>query len=489
MTSRATRSTRPGVRRACRAALVLGCVLAASTASAFSQTRCESAGFKAEAARIGAVVDPIVTAEMRASGMPGAAFVFVHGDCVVYAKGYGRPDAARETAVDVQRTVWPIASITKLVTATAAMQLVGAGKLHLDRDVYRGLERLQAPRDGYAPITLRHLLSHTAGLDELPGRQFDGRTRPDMAAFLRTRLVRYRPPGLRTAYSSYAIALTGVLLEDASGRSYADYVRSRIFEPAGMTGSRIMTIVGDERGVARPYRLTGGRAEAIPYEWYVTTPSSSAVATAADMARFIRLHLRDGRIDGRRLLPAGLAREMRRQQATIHPALPGWGLGLQLDRVNGVDIAEHGGDIGGFSSLLTLMPTKDAGFFIVNHGEGTDLRYKVKAALLDALYPGRPTEAPKPDPSMTEALRRAYAGRYRSSFSCQTCGVEAGEVFEVAVKSDGTLSVWGRRWVRLKPDLFVSDDGRRLLGFARDANGRVETMSGGSWRVANRLQQ
>lgn len=431
---------------------------------------------------IGAIVDPIVAKAMKEDGIPGAAFVFVRGDCVVYAKAYGVSDLARGEAVSVDKTVWPIASITKLMTATAAMQLVGEGKLALDADVNRALKRLAVP--GTPPVTLRHLLSHSAGLDELPGRQFDGHSLPDLAAFLKTRLVRYRPPGLRTAYSSYAIALTGLMVEEASGESYADYVRHHIFLPAGMTGARVMRIRGDEKGVATPYRLDDGRALPMPYEWYVTEPTSSVAATASDMARFIRLQLGDGLIAGRRIVPAALAREMRKQQATIHPALPGWGLGFQLDRVNGVAIAEHGGDIGGFSALLSLMPERHAGFFIVNHGESNDLRFKVKAALLDALYPAKAAAVPKarPDPVL-----RAYAGRYLSSIACQTCKHDESDVFTVAANEDGTLSVWGHRWTKLGRDLFVSEDGRRLLGFARDAKGKIDTMSGGSWRVANRL--
>jgi CubicO group peptidase (beta-lactamase class C family) len=92
---------------------------------------------------------------------------------VVHAQGYGMADLEQRVPVDVERTVWPIASVTKLFTGVAAMQLVGSGDIALDQDINRSLRQVTVPPQGYPPITLAHLLAHTGGLDELPGRQFD----------------------------------------------------------------------------------------------------------------------------------------------------------------------------------------------------------------------------------------------------------------------------------------------------------------------------
>ena len=435
-------------------------------------------------ARIATIVDPIVEADLAESGIPGAAYVFVRNGRIVHLRGYGMSDL--EAAIPAgPRTVWPIASITKVFTALAALQLVNQGRLGLDRDVNLSLRRLQVPSQGYSALTLRHLLSHTGGLDELPGRRFDGQAPPDLAGFLRSRLIRYREPGRRTAYSSYGIALAGILVEDASGEPYAEYLRHRIFAPAGMASARVMAVRGDERGVAMPYAIEDGRAERIGHEYYVSTPASSIVASAEDMGRFMiaLLAAQRGRHD---LLPGPMLREMLRQQSTVHPALPGWGLGLQLDRVNGVRIAEHGGDIGGFSALMVLMPDFDEGFFIVHHGEGGDLRFRVKDALLDSLHPSLPMAVPAPDPSAVPRLAE-YAGRYASSMSCRTCADAPDTVFEVAANADGSLQLWGQKWIPFGRDLFVKADGRRLLGFSRDPDGRIDAVTGGSWRVADRL--
>ena len=174
---------------------------------------------------------------------------------------------------------------------------------------------------------------------------------------------------------------------------------------------------GDEAGVATPYEIEDGRAEPMPFEWYVSTPASSIVATAEDMGRLLLVHLAAGRAGERRILSEKLTHAMHEQQATVHAGVPGWSLGLQMDRVNGRTIAEHGGDIGGFSALFVLIPEEDAGFFIVNHGEGSDLRFKVKDALLDRLYPAKqpPVVPTGRGPRMRSAWRSTRAITCRAS--------------------------------------------------------------------------
>lgn len=432
-----------------------------------------------ERARIAAIVDPVIEADLAASGIPGAAFVYVRGGRIVYARGYGLANVASRTPVDPERTIWPIASITKVFTAIAAMQLVERGRLGLDRDVNRSLRQLRVPDQGYGRLTLRHLLTHTDALDELPGRRFDGAAPRDLQAFLASHLRRYRAPGLRTAYGTYGIALAGVMIGDSWPAGYADYLRVHVFRPAGMATARIMAVRADAGGVATPYAVEDNRATPIEHEYYVTTPTSSAVASAADMGRLIVALL------GSDLLTPRCRRAMFADQASIHPALPGWGLGFQLDRVNGERIAEHGGDIAGFAALLTLLPERGEGFFIVHHGEGGDLRFRVRQALLDALHPVAPPRVAAPNPADVRRLAE-YAGRYRSSMTCRACPGPQ-EVFEVSVNPNGSLGLWGQTWRPHGRDLFIREDGRRLIGFSRDRAGRIDAVSGGAWRVADRL--
>jgi CubicO group peptidase (beta-lactamase class C family) len=473
----------------CAAFAAASAIACAPAPSETPSVNADDAEVSALAAKVAAIVDPIIEVDLADNGTPGAAFVYVADGAIIYSKGYGVSDFEKKTPVDPARTLWPAASITKAVTAMAVLQLVAEGKVSLDENVNTYLKRIKVPSQGYGPLTLRHLLSHTGGLDELPGRQFDGSERQDMAAFMRDRIVRYRAPGVRTAYSTYGIMLAAVVLEDVTGERYADYVRDHIFRPAGMTSARIMETRGDEAGVATPYEIEDGRARAISYEWYVSTPTSSMVATVEDMGRLLLIHLADGRMNDVEILAPEMMALMHAQQATVHPALPGWSLGMQMDAVNGRRIAEHGGDIGGFSALFAVLPEEDAGFFIVGHGEGNDLRFRVKQALMDGLFPSMETPfIPAPRAENAEALKE-YAGRYISSIECRSCPGAGDDAFIVEANADGTLSLWGQTWIPRGDDLFIRDDGKRLLGFARAPDGKIASVSGGSWRVADRLPE
>ena len=139
--------------------------------------------------------------------------------------------------------------------------------------------------------------------------------------------MRYRAPGRLTSYSSYGILLAGILIEDVTGQSYSNYVRENILEPGGLHDSRIMSVKGGEEGVATPYLVEDGRARPVPYEWYISAPASSMVATARDMGRFASIFLGDGTRNGS-ILSQRLKAAMFSQQATVHPDVPRMGTGV-----------------------------------------------------------------------------------------------------------------------------------------------------------------
>lgn len=424
-------------------------------------------------------IDSSIELELEKTGTPGAALVVVRDGRIVHARGYGFADLESRRAADAE-TVWPIASITKVLTAIAVMQLVEADRVSLEQPVARYIKQLRVPDEHDTPIIVADLLRHTSGLDELPGRRVARAAdiRP-LSEFLSDHLVQYRPPGTFTSYSSYGMSLAGLLVEEHTALGYAEYVSARIFRPLGMDDSRIMMKAGDERGVAAPYEIDGGSARRIDYEWYSTPPVASAVSSAMDMGRLL-IGLTQSTI----LSPATL-HSMMTTQASLHPGVPGWGYGFQIDSVNGQVVAEHGGDIGGFAGLLAVIPAERLGFFVVHHGEGSSLRFTVREMLLDQLLPGT---AASPTPLRGIDLT-PYAGSYRASFSCHTCadGPPVPE-FDVTIEN-GALELWGERWVPVGEDLFARADGRARLAFLRDDDGCVIALTGGSWRVGELIKR
>jgi CubicO group peptidase (beta-lactamase class C family) len=434
-------------------------------------------------------VDAAMASGMEEEHIPGAAFVLVRDGAVVLAKGYGKADVESGRPFNADRTIFPIASVSKVFTATAVMQLVEQGRVELEADVNRYLDFAKVPSTYPQPVTIAHLLSHTAGFDELPGRRVRSESElMPLGRFLADRLVRVHPPGKVTSYSSYGMSLAGLMVEDVSGTGFESYLRRHIWDPLGMKRTSI-AVPDATSTLATAYEREDGELAAVPYEIYQTPPAASILSTVEDMGRYMIALWQGGRYGENGILREQRTDLMLRRRATMHPLLPGWTLGFQESDLNGLRIVEHGGDIGGFSSLLTLMPEQGVGFFIVHHLESNNLRFKLRQAILDRYFPdSRALKVPVPDPKSAAGLRR-FAGKYRGNIFCHSCpdGGPNVQEFEVEANDDGTISIWGSRWVEVSPLYFVSADGRSRIGFAEDKSGRITALSAGSWKVLERI--
>jgi CubicO group peptidase (beta-lactamase class C family) len=463
-------------------------LLLAALATPALAAQADAPGIDAKA--LAEVVDPVFASGMKEEQIPGAAFVFVKDGKVVLAKGFGFADVTAKRAVRPDETIFPYASISKVFTATAVMQLVDRGRIELNAPVDKYLKSVRVPATYPQPITVADLLAHTSGLDELPGRRV--RTAAEVMPlnrFLADKLVRVHPPGAVTHYSSYGLALAGLMVEEVSGVPFEEYLRREIWVPLGMNRTSITVPPAWSASVATAYELEDSQLVPVPHEIYQTPPTSSIVGTTEDMARFMIAHLEKGGRGRARILSPRTTELMHRQHATMHPQIPGWALGFQADDTNGRRIVEHGGDIGGFSALMTLLPDERAGMFVVHHLEGRDLRFAVRQAVLDRFFPAEhPVQAPSAMSGAKQPLTR-FAGKYRASTFCHSCPAGGPNVqdFEIVANEDGTLTLWGSHWVQVGPLYFVRADGRRRLGFAEDSSGRIVGASGGSWRVIDKI--
>jgi CubicO group peptidase (beta-lactamase class C family) len=454
-------------------------------------TMAQDASSKITSDGLARLLEPVFTNGMKKENIPGAVFVLVKDGQIVMAKGYGVADVAAKRGINPDKTIFPIASITKVFTATALMQLVDRGRLDLHANVNRYLTSLQVPDTYPQAITAAHLLTHTSGLDELPGRRVKAASEVvPLHEFLASRLVRVHPPGEMTSYSSYGIALAGLLVTEVSGEPFESYLSAHIWKPLGMTRTWITVPPSEQANLATAYEIDGGKPVSVPYEIYQTPPTASVVSTASDMAKFMIAHLQKGRFKEARILSEGAAETMQQQHATMHPRMPGWAYGWQLTNTNGRRIIAHGGDIGGFSAQMALLPDEGVGFLVVHHLEGTNLRFTVERAILDHYFPDRRSlEVPKPPKKTSDNLGR-FAGKYRANNFCHSCpgGGPNVQDFEVKTNDDGTISVWDQKWFPLEPLYFVSEDGRRHIGFKEDKDGQVLALTAGAWKVLERIR-
>ena len=436
---------------------------------------------------LAAYVDSFIADRMARERIPGAAFVFVQNGRVLLSRGYGLANIAQHQRVDPDSTIWRIGSISKVFTATAVMQLVDRGKVDLDAPVETYLRRVTVPKTYPDPVTVRELLDHTGGFDEIrPGTQAAVREAVlPLDQFLNGRLVRVRPPGRTIAYSTYGITLLGDLVEEVSGQTFETYLRRNIWEPLRMRRSSIDVPAALQHDIALGYELRGDSLVAQPWEWYHTTPASSVNATAADMGRFLLAHLAPAGGGGRRVLSDRALQEMHRPQIRMDAAVPGYALGFNEDFIGDLRVLEHGGNMAGFSALMVVVPTENLGFFVVHQFENSTLRNDLKWLLLERFFPAArhrwPVPAPLPDTAAVRAGR--FAGSYiplSSCFSCQP--VRAGSVMTVKANADGTLELAGGRWILVDSLRFVNATGSGYIVFRADSAGAIrQVFAGGFW--------
>jgi D-alanyl-D-alanine carboxypeptidase len=369
-----------------------------------------------------------IESQVAYGGLPGLSIGVVHDQTLLWARGFGHASLERREPVTPD-TLFRIASITKLFTSTAILQLRDAGRLRLDDPLtaYLPWFAIQQTHPDAPAITIRHLLTHTAGLPREAGSPYwtDGNfPTPDE--------VRARLPGQQTAlptetewkYSNLGLALAGQIVAAASGRPYPDYIAAQILDPLGMRRTWVVTPPPDVPGLATGYlrRLpSGGRTPAAFTDTRGIMSAANMTTCVTDLARFAMLQFRDGTAGGAQILRGSTVREMQR----VHWLEPdwgaGWGLGFRVTRERGKTYVGHGGRLRGYRSLIHLCPADRVGVIVlINAEEANPVPFVDKAlqwvapAIVKATVPAAGTAgAPGAGASAPPGWQR-YAGKYRS---------------------------------------------------------------------------
>ena len=429
-------------------------------------------------------LDSAIVAAMREHGVPGAAVSVVQDGRVTYMAGYGCANVGRSIAVDPRRTVFHVASVSKPFVALAAVQLATRGVVDLRTDVNRYLRGMQVAPGWDRPITLHDLLTHTAGLEEsIVG--YAARTPADvrpLGEFLAVKLPRRGwAPGDVTAYSNYGYALAGYVVESAAQLPFADYARTEIFAPLGMSRSSFAQPPPPEleRDAAIAYRCSKAGCDPIEPDFRSAYPPGGLVTTANDMTRFMLAEL-GAPVDGKRVLSDSVLQLMHTRQFSHDPALPGLTYGFAEDDVAGQRALSHAGGASGFMSFVVLVPTRTLGMFVVTNGGSSRFGAAALAAidsLMDPSRPGRPaasrltTTATVTDPVGAYRLTR-YAHRGIENLPALFNGqlhVERGAGDTILVAGLGDA---GGAYVPVTPTLWRSVNGADVAA-VRTRDGKV----------------
>jgi len=431
-----------------------------------------------------------------ASGdIAGAGVVVVKDGEVLLQKGYGQADIEAGTPVDPEDTLFRPGSVSKLFTWTAVMQQVEAGRIDLDADINQYLDFEIPAREG-EPVTMRQVMTHTAGFEEaLRGLIFSDESGllPLGETLKHWVPERIHPPGTTPAYSNYATALAGYVVERVSGEPFDDYVERHIFEPLGMRDSSFRQPLPEALAarMSKGYR-TASDGEARPYEFINLAPAGSLAATAADMAKFMLAHLQAGEYQGARILSEATAEQMHRTgQASVGP-LNRMMLGFYETSQRGHFAIAHGGDTQWFHSDLQLFPDDGVGYFISMNSAGREsstlhIRTQLAANFASRYLSGTVQPGPGVDAETAKAQNAAIAGTYRSSRRPQDNVMGILNLLnqpKVVANEDGTISVsmWPspagqpKKWTPVGPWLWQDPaSGDRLAAEVED--GRVTRFS------------
>ena len=330
-------------------------------------------------------LDGLVPTALNTAEVPGAVVVIVKDGQVLVEKGYGFSDYEKRVPVDPRTTLFRPGSTSKLFTWTAVMQLVELGKVDLDADVNRYLDFNVPARHGI-PVTLREIMTHRAGFEETAQDLVTfGETSPALGDVVK----RYVPPrildpGEGPAYSNYATAVAGYIVQRVSGEAYDEYIRRHILMPLDMKNSTFRQPLPE---AMRPHMSKGYETWDKPgagYEIVSVAPAGALASTGEDMAHFMIAHLQLGRYGDGGILKPDTARLM---QSTITKALPdlnGNALGFYEQNVNGHRVIAHGGDTNYFHTDLTLFPDDNVGLYISVNAKGREgLGEFVRQSLFD----------------------------------------------------------------------------------------------------------
>lgn len=418
--------------------------------------------------------DNTMKSKLEQYHVPNATVSVVKDGKIVYKKGFGLADIENNIPVDPDSTLFRIGSTSKLITWTAVMQLVEAGKLDLNTDINRYLDfeispRLEKPlqRTNAEPITMTHLMTHTPGFEDRPEMLF--RLSQDELLPLHEYIKKYQPArifpaGAVAAYSNYGTALAGYIVERLSGQPFADYIEKNIFTPLNMKHStyRQPPTLDPQARMAKPYRFINGAYIEGSFEYIMLEPAGSMSSTAADMANFMLAHLSGGAYGGGRILKEETAQEMHKQHFTYDPDLGGMTLGFMEGVFNDKEVLFHSGSTMLYNTCLYLVPEENTGIFISYSGGNHLLHCEVFQEFMDFYYPVKAQIEGAPGEGSRERAEK-FAGEYQMNRKNVTTsekidGILSGGIINVAVDEDGYMLVTHNgetnKFIEIEPGMY-----------------------------------
>ena len=341
-------------------------------------------------------VKALVMRGLKEIGAEGAAVAIVKDGKVVLAEGYGYADRENKVPLTIEHAL-PIGSSSKAFTATGVMMLAAEGKLDIDKPVREYMPRFCLDDPDARDVTARDLLCHRTGL---PRHDLFWITWPDIKRdeliFSRVRHMKANKTfRSKWEYNNHMYAAAGKLIEEISGKSWEEFTRKRIFKPLGMTSSFFWQDEPCDIKQSVLYKEENGKrvpceSENVP----AMGPAGSIRATITDVAEWLKFNLAKGKAGRKKLLDEVSFSELWKPNMP-YELLPftipetrtvGYGLGWFVDTFRGELRIEHGGNVSGATSEVSMLPEKNIGVAVLtNQGSGNALTSSLVSHIFDML--------------------------------------------------------------------------------------------------------
>jgi CubicO group peptidase (beta-lactamase class C family) len=308
---------------------------------------------------------------MQSSRIPGLALAIISDRSIMYAHGFGVTSLEHGAPVTPQ-TLFRIGSTTKSLTGTAVMRLVEQGQLALDVPIRAYIDWFMLRDPGAADaVTLRMLLSHTAGLPT-DWEIYNQHDPAALARHVREDVPRYPligAPGAKFEYSNVGTNIAGYLIEVVTGKAFVAAMQDLVFDPLEMQRTTFDPTVAMTYPLAQGHTLAEDGSIGVHHQFVDHTahyPAGFAISTVHDLANFAIMHLNGGRFRDQQLLtPESVALMHSAHTAFRKPAGEGYGLTFMIEQYKGVRLVGHSGSIPYFHSRFYLVPDADVAVIAV----------------------------------------------------------------------------------------------------------------------------
>ena len=385
---------------------------------------------------LSARIDAYVKTEMQRQQIPGLSLAVVRDGKIAMLKSFGFSNLEHQIPVKPE-TIFQSGSIGKQFAATAIMILAAEGKLSLEDKISKFFPDVPA---SWYPITIRHLLTHTAGLGDYPP-DFDLRrdhTEAELWTMIKSIPLAY-VPGERWDYSNLGYVTLGILIRKITGQFHGDFVSARIFKPLGMKTARIISEAEIIPNRAAGYRLASGQL--LNQEW--VSPSTNTTADGPYYFTVLDLAKWDAGLLGDTLLSQAQLSQMWKPVKLADGTMKGYGFGWHTDVLHGRPVVFHGGAWQGFKSFIVRFPKDRITFiFMANSWDTRDFRFArglVATHFPEFALPAAEAFADQA-PEVTALIRRALLGLAQGKANLSSfTPAAASTLFPDQAKEVGTL--------------------------------------------------